>query len=178
MMPTVTQQLKAMSASMERTVIPALPAESTFVREQAGVILATLNWLLDVHESEYRYEVTEAQDYRGLLGALLEVEGAEQSPQSAPIREVLAESPAESGPTAGDLGKVREQGRRMKELAAAFPASADEGGLEAHQTARRLVLAVAERQATREQAWYRSTGFILDNPGDIATVLVEEGSHR
>ena len=171
MMPTVTQQLDSMRATMDRVIIPALAADDTFAREQAGLISATLSWLLDVHESEYRYEATEATEYRTLLAALLDIDGAERNPRSDKLRAILAEPPAGTGPTEGDLAAVRDQTRRMKHQAMAFLARSGDAGPDVRRTARELVMGVAERQGCREQAWFRMTGFPQDVPGDIATVL-------
>ena len=70
MMPTVTQTLSTMRLTLEQTVLPALPADGAFVQEQVGLMMATLDWLVDVHESEYRYELTENEEYRAFLQAV------------------------------------------------------------------------------------------------------------
>ncbi|MCU1691585.1 MAG: hypothetical protein JWM64_676 [Frankiales bacterium] len=154
MTPTVTQQLEAMRTTMERVVLPALPADAKFALEGAALVHATLNWLVDVHESEFRYELDEAADYRRLLGQLAELGAVDAA--------LLAEAPAGAD---GDLGAVRAQSRRLKE--AAVTAALDVGG-----AARGLLLDVADRQSAREQAWFRMTGFTsTDKAGGIAEVL-------
>ncbi|MGH8997988.1 MAG: hypothetical protein ACRDY7_01195 [Acidimicrobiia bacterium] len=176
-MPTVTAQLASMATAMERVVLPALPADAIFAREQAGLVWATLNWLVDVHASEYRYEAAEGDDYRALLGALLALDGADGSsevPEVPEMRAVLDEPVAGTGPTTGDLVAVRDQTRRMKALAVGFLASSGDIGPELRRGARELVMGVAERQVRREQAWFRMTGFPQDVPGDIAAVLAGE----
>lgn len=143
MMPTVTQTLQTMRLTMEQTIAPALPADGAFVQEQAGLIMATLDWLVDVHESEYRYELTENEEYRAFLsGAGADIEPA---------------------PDPGDLQAVREQTRAMKQTAADL-VQTDDG-------ARDDLLALALRQGERERAWFRMTGLAGDAPADIATVL-------
>lgn len=176
MMPTVAQQLGAIRQTMNQIVIPALPTEQTFAQEQAGLISVTLDWILDVHESEYRYELVEGEDYRNLLEALLRIEGSEGVPQSAEIQELLSEPAAGTGATAGDLAAVRDQTRRNKALAMAFLATCGRIGEDARRAARKLVMDVAERQSRREQSWYRMTGFTQDVPGEIAAVLAEDAS--
>jgi hypothetical protein len=176
MMPTVSQQLDSLLTTMNRVIIPALPAEDAFVQEQGQLISAMLSWLLDVHESEHHYEAVENAEYHALLGALRKIQGAEHSPQAPEIDQALVEPTAT---TVGDLAELRARTRRLKELATAFLASSGDIGPEARRTARRLVMGVAERQAAREQSWYRSAGFIAHQPADIATVLAEqEGAHR
>jgi hypothetical protein len=154
MTPTVTQQLEAMKATMERVIMPALPADAKFANEGAGLVYATLNWLIDVHESEFRYELDEAADYRGLLLALADLGDVDKA--------LLDEKPAGAD---GDLAAVRDQGRRLK-------AAAVSAALEIGPSARGLLLDVADRQSAREQAWFRMTGFTAtDKPGGIAEVL-------
>jgi hypothetical protein len=154
MTPTVTQQLEAMKTTMERVVMPALPGDAKFAHEGAGLVHATLNWLIDVHESEFRYELDEASDYRALLLALADLGDVDKT--------LLDEEPAGAD---GDLAAVRDQGRRLK--AAAVSAALAIGG-----PARGLVLDVADKQNAREQAWFRMTGFTATaKPGGIAEVL-------
>jgi hypothetical protein len=57
MVPTVTQQLRSMRRRFCDTILPALPPDAEFAREQANLMLATFDWLLDTHEHEYRYQV-------------------------------------------------------------------------------------------------------------------------
>lgn len=59
MIPTVSQQIFAIRNSMAKTVIPALSPNEKFAAEQANLIVASLDWLLDAHESEHRYEMVE-----------------------------------------------------------------------------------------------------------------------
>jgi len=154
MNPTVTQQLEAMRTTMERVVMPALPPTEKFANEGAALVWATLNWLVDVADSEFRYELEEAADYRGLLQALSALGSVDQA--------VLDEEPAGAD---GDLGAVRAQSRRLKEAAVT-------AALEIGPSARTLLLDVADRQSAREQAWFRMTGFTTtDKPGGIAEVL-------
>ncbi|MEV4419885.1 hypothetical protein AB0L40_07915 [Patulibacter sp. NPDC049589] len=143
MMPTVTQTLSTMRLTLEQTVLPALPADGAFVQEQVGLMMATLDWLVDVHESEYRYELTENEEYRAFFAAV----GRE----------------TDAAPPAGDLAALRDQTRALKRAAADLVGD--------DEPARELLLGLAERQGRREQAWFRMTGFPEDVPGDIATVL-------
>lgn len=157
MNPTVTQQLEAMKTTMERIVMPALPPDAKFANEGAGLVWATLGWLIDVHESEFRYEFDEAADYRGLLRALADL--------GAGVDQALLDEPAAGGD--GDLGALRVQGRRLK-------AACVDAGLALGGPARALMLDVADRQSAREQAWFRMTGFTTtDKPGGIAEVLAD-----
>jgi hypothetical protein len=160
MNPTVTQQLEAMKTTMERIVMPALPPDAKFANEGAGLVWATLGWLIDVHESEFRYELDEAADYRGLLRALADLGGGVLG---GGADQTLLDEPAAGGD--GDLGALRAQGRRLK-------AACVDAGLALGGPARGLLLDVADRQSAREQAWFRMTGFTsTDKPGGIAEVL-------
>lgn len=158
MIPTVTQQLRSMRARLEETVVPALPAEAGFAREQALLMLATLDWLVDTHEHEYRYQVVENHEYREVVAAL--------DADSAGVIDRPAPSPED---VAVPLDEIAEQNRLLKDLVAQAHASAarDPG---ARDRAHDLVSGVARRQRDRELAWYRMTGFPGTQPG-IADVL-------
>ncbi|RNL67150.1 hypothetical protein [Zhongshania marina] len=156
MTPTVNQQLASMKASLERSVIPALPAEARFAQEQAGMIAATLAWLIDVQEFELRYELQEAADYHQLLADLAEIDGVE-------IAGELLSTPLLSADSS--LAEIRKQSRELKQAAIAAAIKLD-GRADAK------LLAVARRQSEREQAWFRMTGFTSSPaPGGIADVI-------
>lgn len=154
MQPTVTQQLESLKITMERVIMPALPPDQRFAQEQAGLIWATLGWLVDVHACEFGYELAEAADYRELLGALSELGAVEAA--------LLDEQPAGAD---GDLAQVRSQSRRLKQAAVT-------AALAIGPAAQELLLKVADRQSARERAWFRMTGFTTtDAPGGITEVL-------
>lgn len=161
MMVTIEQQLRSLQLTMERTVMPAIPPEARFAQEQAGLIWATLGWLVDVAQSEFGYELAEAADYRALLADLAALPGA----SSTELQALLGEPAAGAD---GDLVALREQTRRMKQSAVEFLAGAP---ADLRGPARRRMLAVAERQSRREQAWCRMTGLVGDQPRGIAEVL-------
>lgn len=155
MTPTVTQQLQSMQTVMQRVIMPTLPADAKFANEQAGMIWATLGWLVDVHESEFRYELDEASDYRHALAALKDL--------GATVDEALLGE--ESAGANGDLAALRQQGRRLK-------AAVVTAGLALGTPATTTLLDLADKQSAREQAWFRMTGFTTtDKPGGIAEVL-------
>jgi hypothetical protein len=156
MTPTVNQQLASMKASLERSVIPALPPEARFAQEQAGMIAATLAWLIDVQEFELRYEREEAADYHQLLRDLVTVDGAD-------IADELWRSPLLSADSS--LAEIRKQSRELKQAAI-------DAAIELNGRADAKLLAVAQRQSEREQAWFRMTGFTASaKPGGIADVV-------
>src|SRR5438067_8853026 len=172
MVPTVAQQLRSLSAALTKAVIPALDPDDGFAAEQAGLVLATLNWILDVHESEYPYEVVENGEYRRLLSRLAELPvGLCDADLETALKAAGSEGPpAGSGPP--PLAALRSQTRRYKELAdRAYAALAAGAAPESAARARELLLDATRGQSRREQAWFRMTGFPVDVDGDIATVL-------
>lgn len=164
MIPTVTQQLRSMRTRLAETVVPALPDEDGFAREQALLMLATLDWLVDTHEHEYRYQVVENHEYRELVAAL-RPDGAE-SADAAALLARPAPSPAD---VAVPLADLAEQNRLLKELVARLLASGTADPT-TRDGARDLVARVARGQRDRELSWYRMTGFPGARPG-IAEVL-------
>jgi len=172
MVPTVAQQLRGLSAALTKAVIPALDPADGFAQEQAGLVLATLNWVLDVHESEYPYEVVENEEYRGLLTRLAELPvGMADAELETALKAAGGEGPP-AGAEPPPLAALRSQTQRYKELADRTYAVMVAGGApEDAARARELMLDVARRQSRREQAWFRMTGFPADVEGDIASVL-------
>ncbi|HEY5856524.1 MAG TPA: hypothetical protein VIW24_21435 [Aldersonia sp.] len=146
-------------------VIPALDPNDSFAAEQAGLALACLDWVLDVHASEYPCERTEHADYRETLATLADLDpGA-----AGDVRALLDETYT---PPA-DLAGLRDQGRRLKEAVAhSYRLLA---GSPAASAAHRAVAETAARQAQRELAWCRLTGFPRGDLPNIADVLAEQG---
>lgn len=158
MIPTVTQQLRSMRRRFCDTILPALPPDAEFAQEQANLMLATFDWLLDTHEHEYRYQVVENDEYRRLLAELVGLAGDALGEQA---REEAGACLAEPGPDPGEasvpLADIADQNRRLKEHAMGLAAAAlaDSGSGETRARIARTALS----QVDRELAYYRSTGF-------------------
>ncbi|HEY2224107.1 hypothetical protein [Actinomycetospora sp.] len=165
--PSVSQQLAAIRHTLAKTVVPALDADADFAREQAGLVLASLDWAMDVVESEHRYEVVEHTDYRDLLSSLLAMAPGDDVGDAQAVLDATAESPH-------DLAGLREQTRALKrDTDAVFTLLARQDPAVA-LTARQLVSRVAVRQTERELAWTRMTGFPRNVAADVAGVLREQ----
>lgn len=164
MIPTVTHQLSAIRNTIAKTILPALGPDEQFAREQAGLSLACLDWTIDVHEHEHRYELVEHEQGRRLLSELVALGAPAQFKDAAALLAEAAEAPK-------DLGRLREQSRRLKALAVdAFQTLADAGG-GAGDSARRLMVDASQRQSQRELAWCRLTGFPQWKGGHVSDVL-------
>jgi hypothetical protein len=170
MLPAVPELLQALRTRMAETIVPALPADAVFAQEQAGLMLATLDWLIDVQAYQYQYEVVENGDYLGLLGGLREVLGDVDGGQAADDEVPVA--PA----AIVDLDGLRESNRRLKARAGELYAQIGAAGRpdQADQARRRLA-DVARRQERRERAFYRMTGFPVDAE-DLGTVLSDQST--
>lgn len=163
MVPTIAQQLRGVRAAIAKALVPALPADDVFAQEQAGIVLATLDWALDVQEAETLYEATERAEYRELLAALAAL-------PSVPVTEahVVAATPD----ALADLLAIRAETQALKRAAdARFSVVAADGSAEDRTAARELLAAAARRQGAREQAWFRMTGFPTGAPGDVRSAL-------
>jgi len=175
--PTVAQQLKAVKARLEESVIPLLPGDAKFAREQATFIITTLDWLLDTHEHQYRYEVVENVDYRALLSAMLE----RRLPASLDVslfsaaRNVLQEKGPAPSEASIPMGEVLEQNRRLKSAAMGLYTALSEGCGSRDNPTRDLVSAVSIKQARREVAFFKKTGWVSTDD-DLGTLLNEQGS--
>lgn len=150
MIPTVTAQLRTMRERLAETVLPALPDDAGFAREQALLMVATLDWLVDTHEHEYRYQVTKNHAYRAAVATL--------GPDDADAAAVLGRpAPAPEG-VAIPLAEVAEQNRVLKEIVARAHAAASRDPANRDRVGA-LVAGLARGQRDRELAWYRMTGF-------------------
>lgn len=163
MLPSITQQLRSVRDRFTETILPALPQDADFAHEQANLIAATLDWLLDTHEHEYRYEVVENVEYRRLLTELVNMDRSSAEPDMTSIDEARA-ALSRRGPAADEaaipLRELAAQNKQLKDIAgrmaAAMMASDDSA---AAGGARSLVSTLARRQGQREAALYRMTGF-------------------
>jgi hypothetical protein len=176
MMPTVAQQLAGIRNTMTKLVIPGLDPHDKFAQEQAGLIVANLNWILDVHGSEYTYEAVENSEYRATLAALADTAaGSEHADKAAALR-AAADAPGAVTAELPTLDALRAQTRQFKaqidEFYAALASSADAGTA----AARDVLLAAARSQARRDQSWFRMTSFPKDVEGDIASVLASQAA--
>lgn len=160
MIPTVDQQLFAIRNTVAKVVLPAIDPADGFAIEQAGLVLACLDWAMDVQASEFRYELVEHGASRDTLRALLEL--ADDPDAQALLDETEIAQP--------DLAGIRDQGRQLKEaVAQRFEALCEQPGL--RDPARRILTDAARDQAQRELSWCRKTGFPQGPPADIASVL-------
>lgn len=164
--PSVAQQLAAVRHTIAKTIVPALAADADFEREQAGLVLASLDWAMDVVDHEARYETVEHADYRALL---TELAAAGPDGGGSEVRAVLhaAATPPD------DLPGLRAQTRALKLATDATVTDLSARGDEVAATARALLGDVARRQTARELAWARATGFPQDAPA-VAAVLAEQ----
>jgi hypothetical protein len=158
MIPSVTQQLEAIRRRLIESVVPELPADAAFAHEQVLLIGAALEFLIECHEHEYRYAVTENHDYRVLLDDLTGSGAA-----AGEAADLLAEQRPAPDDGAIPLRTITEQTARMKvaaerlhdRLVAQRPA-AGEPDVSA------LFARTAVRQVEREAAWFRRAGFTRD----------------
>lgn len=167
MIPNVSQQLDAIRHTIEKVVVPAIDADNGFAQEQAGLVLASLDWVMDVVAHEQHYERLEHGDMITLVSGLLELDPADGCAEARAALGAAAEPPA-------DLLALREQSIELKRCAdvlfGALAATPDTPG---RAEARRLVSAAARRQIERERAWTRMTGFPGAQP-NVGEVLAAQ----
>ncbi|MCQ6281652.1 hypothetical protein [Bacillus sp. EB600] len=175
MIPTMALQLQALKLRMEETIIPALPSDAAFAHEQANLMLATLDWMLDTHEHQYRYEVVENAEYRELLTKLVSNVKLIHTDVEVitSVYEVLSEVGPEPTEAIIPLNKIIDQNRKMKGLTERlYDVMRVLPNKEVARQARTQLAKVAERQAKLEFAFFRMTGFSKDAP-ELGTVLAE-----
>ncbi|PZF61813.1 hypothetical protein DEI81_10485 [Curtobacterium sp. MCBD17_013] len=174
MIPSVAQQLLAVRRTMATTVLPAIDPAQPFAAEQAGLILATLDRVLDVQASEYRYDVVEHADATALERALAALGSADAPPAGADTGDVRdADSDSDDTEVPDDLDELRASTtaaakraeRRFRDLLTTDRADA----------ARALMAHAARRSTERELAAARMTGFPRA-VGSIAEVLARQAT--
>lgn len=166
MVPTVSQQLAAIRHTIAKTIVPAIAEDEGFAREQAGLVLASLDWALDVVDAQQDYERLEHDEYRAALERLLALDGAADDDARATLES--------TGDAPGDLAGLRSRTLELKTAVqrvfvalTADPAAASAG------PARGIVSSVARRQVERELAWARMTGFPKGQERGVAQVVAD-----
>jgi hypothetical protein len=161
MIPSVAQQLQAVRRTLAEAVVPAIDPAESFAREQAGLIIATLDRVLDVQASEYRYDLLEHADATALVRALDALDAPDASAHHA-------DDDTGPDPVPGDLDALRAATLAAKQRAELrFRALLDSE----HADDARALMGVAGRRSTeRELAAARMTGFPRE-VGSIAEVL-------
>ena len=174
MIPTIAQQLQALKVRMVETILPALPSDAAFAHEQANLMVATLDWMLDTHEHQYRYEVVENAEYRQLLTKLVSLVARDADDNIiTSVHEVLSEV----GPAPTDaiipMNQIINQNRKMKEITEQlYDVLCVHPNKEVAKQAQIQLAKLAERQAKLETSFFRMTGFPKDAP-ELGTVLAE-----
>lgn len=175
MIPTVAQQISAIRHTIAKTVMPALDPAAAFAQEQAGLVLASLDWLLDTEASEHRYEQIDREDQRAVLMDLVAVSSGSENAAGSSVSGKAGRVLADTAVAAPDLLGLRQQNH---ELAVAIEELFDEVTATDGENADRatvILASAARRQGERERAWCRMTGFT--SSADISTVL-ESQSRR
>lgn len=164
MIPSVEQQLRSVRRTLADTVVPAIDPADAFAAEQAGLILATLDRVLDVQASEYRYDLLEWQDATALVAALagLEARGASVAPADGDGAVAPADLDALRAAT---IAAKTDAERRFRALLDGEDADA----------ARSLMGRAGRRVTERELAAARMTGFPR-SVGSIAEVLERQAA--
>ncbi|MGV9710967.1 hypothetical protein ACWDTI_09915 [Gordonia sp. NPDC003424] len=161
MIPTVAQQLFAARNTIAKVVMPAIDTSDSFAIEQAGLVLACLDWAMDVQESEFANEALERSEYRRTLELLVALDYCDSARR---LLDETADVPA-------DLDGLRDHVVRLKDsVTQRYRAIASSGGPIADD-AQRIVVDVARRQTQRELSWCRMTGFPQGVTSGVAGVI-------
>jgi hypothetical protein len=171
MNPTISQQIHAIKLRLEETVIPSLKEDAIFAKEQAAFIVMSLDWLLKIHEHQYRYEVVENLEYRDLLFKLSSIDGG-----AGPVLDEIKISIAMRGPASEDasipLAELNAQTREFKRLTAQLFNELCGKSESTASAAREMLEDVSLKQGERELALFEGTGFSKSEHG-LAVVLGE-----
>jgi len=164
MVPDVKQYLEGLRKTMSEVILPHVQSDA-FAGEQAGLIIASLNLLIEVHDKQYPYEYLEHDEYKRLLRGLLPVVKTATPPAEVAailtdIRTQCDESDAVVAKGLPSYTFLQTSTRGMKTLLTLLlEALASAGQLEVLATCRRHLAPLIDRQVAREMSWTRKTGF-------------------
>jgi hypothetical protein len=191
MVPDFALRLQAMIRSLREVILPALPAGEALAIDQANILVGYLRIMASQHDKVFDYLLAELSDYAQLVDAMVEDAAGETAERGGAVAHggvVQRDGAVEDDPHGGRDIQVRAAARdalarampilamsvpRQAELcdvlkslkqcaddllhAAQQSAAADRGKKAAHR-----VMELADRQITRERAWFRASGFELD----------------
>jgi len=174
MNPTITQQLQSLKTRMEESVVPELPVEAKFAREQASFIVTTLNWLIETHPHAYRYEVVENVRYRMLIQDMLALECSAESDAelTSRCRAALSEAGPKPDEASIPMNDVLLQNRRLKEAALDLYSQWSSRFGTSKNPARSLLKEVSLKQGRLEVAFFKQTGWVTTNDS-LGALLAE-----
>ncbi|MCK9506232.1 MAG: hypothetical protein M0Q95_18880 [Porticoccaceae bacterium] len=167
MVPNTTMRLGAVLKTIDDIVIPAIPEDKKFAREQLALIQKSIALVKDQIINEYGFMIRDALDCFRLADELAAI-----MPENEPMRaNLLAQKQqgAEFIPTQIPNRQATEDFlRSFKKVLedtvdaslSAEPQSSDEQ--ERRRKIIRAVLEHSERQTIRERAWVVDTGFDTD----------------
>ncbi len=159
MKPDVNQHLKSMCKALKEIVLPELEGKP-FVQEQAGLIAASLELLIDVQDHQFAYVHQELQETRHLVDAYLRAIPADLASRCPLTESRNALATPQDLPTLRDL--LTQEKSALRSLMDAYTP------LPGSPLAATLADTI-ERQLARESAWLRKTGF-LSNAESIPSI--------
>jgi hypothetical protein len=116
----VGEHLLAIRRRLAETIIPAVSVEDELAVEQSTYVLRALDWLIEVHALEYRYEVVENVRYRRALTELIDLLGGPGSEERDDLVSVAAAEAARVSPRSDEaatpLVELTRSTRAMKDL--------------------------------------------------------------
>lgn len=176
MLPDIANRLNNLSKALESVIVPAIPDDNPFAREQAALMLGHLKMISEQWDFAYLYE-------RGSYSNMLELaerlhRAAEGGPSTLAAgenaRTLLAQSPEFMPLTVNGVnGLTTALGKRVDDL---IRAAYVDGSEVFRAAVFREVLSYNRLQATRERTWFKSNGLDPDSKdlGGLADMLLEE----
>ena len=168
MTPDINQYLSSMKKALDEVVLPQL-GHDAFAKEQAAIMSATLNLLLDVQSHESTYIDQEYQDICTLLGEYLD------TADSTSIAQSVAALPSD----ALELTVTDQKKTQLPALKAVLTTLITNTELKQNPDFQSRLDRYTRRQIARETAWLRKSGFIAngDNQPSIAETLAEQSTN-
>lgn len=155
-------RLQSMLRSMNEVIIPAIDKKAQLAVDQANILVGNLRILLDQHDKEYQFRVTELRQYVELVKGLVAV--AKGGADTDASRNEAATLLARAGPVAElpipTQVELTEQVRALRAAADALTKAAYADGDPAfRKAAGDLVLNAGGEEILRERVWVRKANF-------------------
>lgn len=166
---TINQHLLSMNKALTEVVIPALSGQA-FAQEQAGLLSASLRFLLDVQEQQFAYCAQEYDDAISLLQSWPAAASQLAAQECVSARAALAASACPLSAQA----QLQERLLQLKALVCDLMESA--APAPGSELAAKLDSYIA-RQLARETSWLRTTGFIAGEQPPISDVLMQQAAN-
>ncbi|GAB3369751.1 hypothetical protein NCG89_08925 [Spongiibacter taiwanensis] len=173
MLPDIANRLSNLSKALETVIVPAIPDDNPFAKEQAALMLGHLAMLSEQWDAVYLYERGSLHNMTALARRLIAcTDGLPASAALDRLAALLQDQPECLPLTASGLNAItKEVGTAVDQL---IEVAFSEAGQHYRDCVTSQVLQYNRLQATRERIWFRRHGM---DPDEKELGTLEEMLH-